>query len=318
MLQSFARETLGSFGQNHIVRLDDDLERRRVEPVVGTLCQARGAGDAAVQDAAGRGLTVTPRWLASSERTFAAKRHHVDRLGDVAVATGRAHPGFIALHRVGREGHDDDVLGYRVGLQATRELDAVHHRHLDVHQDQLGREDRDLQQRMAGVGSPLDQVAGGTQDELPHLEEHFGLSMGAAQRAVCALGNIGGAGGGKAPRPNALSLRRTLRLGDHRRQACGQPRGVGNAHLLRFLGFLVAVLAFVHAVYSLVIDDKYVARCRVPASVRCRTQTAERDEARTGRVCASKRKGMGPGLRPSGCSHQSAACRSTSDTARSQ
>src|SRR5580704_14950261 len=59
-------------------------------------------------------------------------------LGDVAVAAGRARLVLVARQRVGGDGDHRDRPQRRIGLDAARRLVAVHHRHLDVHQNQVG------------------------------------------------------------------------------------------------------------------------------------------------------------------------------------
>ena len=58
-------------------------------------------------------------------------------LGDVVVAAGGARLLLVARQRVGGDGDHRDRAERRIGLDAPRRLVAVHHRHLDIHQDQV-------------------------------------------------------------------------------------------------------------------------------------------------------------------------------------
>src|SRR6266404_887260 len=66
------------------------------------------------------------------------QRAMVDRLGEIVIAAGGTRLGLVARQRIGSDGDHRNGFQRRIGLDAPRRLVAVHHRHLDVHQDQVG------------------------------------------------------------------------------------------------------------------------------------------------------------------------------------
>src|SRR5258708_21786264 len=87
-----------------------------------------------------------PRSRLASGRRFEVlgdlrrQQSRADGLGDVAVAARGSCLFFVALHRVGGEGKDDDAATCRIGFQPPRQLETVHPGQLKVHQDEVGTE----------------------------------------------------------------------------------------------------------------------------------------------------------------------------------
>ena len=71
----------------------------------------------------------------SHRRSVEASTASVDGLGDVVVHAGRQARVEVVLHGVGRHRDDRQVAEGRIGPQHSRRLQAVHLRHLHVHQD---------------------------------------------------------------------------------------------------------------------------------------------------------------------------------------
>jgi len=69
-------------------------------------------------------------------RDLLREDQRIERLRDVAVTTCGTHPLLVPGHRVGRQGNDDDTRSLGLLLQAASQLEPVHARHLDIHQDQ--------------------------------------------------------------------------------------------------------------------------------------------------------------------------------------
>src|SRR5581483_661061 len=82
----------------------------------------------------------------------------VHGLRDVIVAAGVAGGDFVADHRVRRDGDDGNMLQRRVGLDAARRLPTVHHRHAEIHQDQIGALGRRLPHALLAVDRLRDLV----------------------------------------------------------------------------------------------------------------------------------------------------------------
>src|SRR4029077_3170074 len=59
-------------------------------------------------------------------------------LGDVAVAARGARLRLVARQSVGGHGDNRNPIQRRISLDAARRLVTVHHRHLDIHQDEVG------------------------------------------------------------------------------------------------------------------------------------------------------------------------------------
>ena len=57
----------------------------------------------------------------------------VDGFGNVAVAARGEDALFISLHRVGREADDRDVARRGIGLQTSRQFEAIDARQLNIH-----------------------------------------------------------------------------------------------------------------------------------------------------------------------------------------
>ena len=138
------RQRLG--GQRHAV-IEGRLRFRRVFPI-HELAQARLGAD-----------QVLSQFLEPQQRAHAhlqvAKR---DRLDDQVIATRFDHLGAL-WPRVEAGHHQHRDFGRRgIGLQPLAGIVAVHHRHLDIHQDQVRLE-------LAGDPDRLFAVVGGFRPE---------------------------------------------------------------------------------------------------------------------------------------------------------
>ena len=66
------------------------------------------------------------------------RQGNVERLGDEMVHAGTAGGILVRTECAGGQGHDRQLRKLRHAAQDARRLDAIHHRHLHVHQHQVG------------------------------------------------------------------------------------------------------------------------------------------------------------------------------------
>src|ERR1043166_596232 len=89
-----------------------------------------------------------------------------DGLGDIAVHTGRKAALAIALHGIGGQRQDGRITaeGFLHLAQLGSGFEAVHQRHLDIHEDQVERVRAVRIQRFAPVAGTRDAVSAVLQD----------------------------------------------------------------------------------------------------------------------------------------------------------
>jgi len=97
------------------------------------------------------------------------QRGDIERLRDEGVATGLTCDLLVRRERMRSDRNDEDVLGFRVGLQLTRRLPAADAGHLQVHEDHRGMAFADLRQRGFTARHTDDLEA----SELEVLRKHF-------------------------------------------------------------------------------------------------------------------------------------------------
>src|SRR5215471_9184902 len=92
-------------------------------------------------------------------------------LGDVVVAAGGACLLFITLHRERTDSNDRNFLEIGVGLDLPSGLVAVHHRELDVHEDEVGPLGLGLLDPVLTIGRFGHSVARTNQKGAQHVAE---------------------------------------------------------------------------------------------------------------------------------------------------
>src|SRR5262245_37816056 len=111
---------------------------------------------------AGRGVHILPRQeLADLGQQLA----RAVGLGHISVAPGGARLALVARERIRGHDNDRDGTGRRVGFEPARGFVAVHHRQLNVHQDQVGALSADRGERFLTV-LRLDQLVTGVTQEI--------------------------------------------------------------------------------------------------------------------------------------------------------
>ena len=101
-----------------------------------------------------------------------AQRDEVQRLGQVLVHAGFHAGGHVGVQRVGGQGEDGEVRQLAVallGTDAAGAFQAVHARHLDVHQHEVGR---GLLAGDEGFDAVLGEAGGARQSAVPPADHH--------------------------------------------------------------------------------------------------------------------------------------------------
>ena len=83
---------------------------------------------------------------------------HVERFHDIGVGAGLKSFEMVFVAVFGREQHDGNMAGLRVLLQGRRQCVAVHFRHHDIGEHQVGFHLQRLCQRLLSVGAAIDGV----------------------------------------------------------------------------------------------------------------------------------------------------------------